>query len=163
MPCHHQNKSDPGARRSARRPRLPVRHSDARGVHSASQRAQIVARLIAASQALPAHPDAAVLLLDGALNDMLALWARRARLQEYRGAAALAALDERAPDIAARLRLALQAHNPEARLAHCWALLDALTHPSTTIQRSHNHTRNDTYVLNVHPFRSRKASRFHVS
>jgi hypothetical protein len=43
---------------------------------------------------------------------------------------ALAALDDCAPAIAWRVRLALQAHQPEARLAHCWALLELLTRPT---------------------------------
>lgn len=129
MPNQHQNKHHPRGRHSARRSYQAIRHNRLWGGGPAGERAQVVSRLLAASQALPAQPDAAILLLDGALSDLLDLWAHRERLPERRGAAALAALDAHAPAIAARLRLALQAYNPEARLAHCWALLDALTPP----------------------------------
>ncbi len=101
------------------------------------ERARVVARLIAAEQALSADPNAAALLLDGALSQMLALWAQQARVALPDVRQALAALDACAPAIAGRVRLALQAAAPEARLAHCWALLDLLTawptatHPST--------------------------------
>ena len=113
------------------------------------ERANIVARLAAASQALPDRPDIAALLLDGALNDMLAVWlppaplaARdemRYTMRDARSLAnALDALDQRAPAISARLRLAAQAHDLAARLAHCWALLDLLTtETAPTTSRAH--------------------------
>ena len=95
------------------------------------ERARIVARLAAASRALAERPDEAALLLDGAIGEMLDCWARAAGAlplhQSYDMRLALEALDEQAPAVSARVRLALQAHNPAARLAHCWALLDALT------------------------------------
>lgn len=94
---------------------------------------------------------------------MLDHWARGALPNRARGAEALAALDERAPAIAWRLRLALQAHNPEARLAHCWALLDLLTQPSTTSQHSQHATDYPMYTLNAHQLRPRKDNQFHVS
>ncbi|HZC05241.1 MAG TPA: hypothetical protein VE338_06340 [Ktedonobacterales bacterium] len=115
----------PAARIGACRP--VSRH----GLAKRDERARIVARLAAASQALAEHPDDAALLLDGAIGEMLDCWARAAdALPLHRSCdmrLALEALDERAPAVSARARLALQAHNPAARLAHCWALLDALT------------------------------------
>lgn len=101
-------------------------------------RAQLVASLIAAESALPANPDGAALLLDGALHQFVERWAtpRRQRLPSAREALslpdALQALDAEAPAVAWRLRLALQAHAPEARLVHCWSLLDMLTQPAET-------------------------------
>ncbi len=107
--------------------------------HGEAARARIVARLIAASHALADDPDAAALLLDGALSQMLALFPAAANANRPEG---LDALDAQAPEIACiacRLRLALQSHNPAARLAHCWALLDLLTQSTTTqsTQRAH--------------------------
>ncbi|MDE3228677.1 MAG: hypothetical protein KGO05_02255 [Chloroflexota bacterium] len=87
-----------------------------------------MARLIAAERALPAAPDLAALRLDGALSDLLAICAP--------GAASLEELERRAPALAWRLRLALQAPDVAARLAHCWALLDLLTQPPTHTQTS---------------------------
>lgn len=95
------------------------------------ERARIVARLIAAERVLPADPDRAALLLDGALAQLLDLWASDKRLSLPD---ALGALEVVAPAIAWRVRLALQAHEPSARLAHCWALLDLLT---ATTRRQH--------------------------
>jgi hypothetical protein len=116
-----------------------IRHLQRRHEHEAQcERARIVASLIAASQALAADPDAAVLLLDGALAHLLDLWAQQARLPASDRRQALAALDAQAPALAWRVRLALQAHQPEARLAHCWALLELLT-LSTTTRRQHHH------------------------
>lgn len=140
-----------------------MRHSAVWGLNPARQRAQIAARLIAASRALPMAPDAALLLLDGALNDMLDHWAHRAGLHIGGGADRLAALDERAPAIAGRLRLALQAHHPEARLAHCWALLDLLTRTETTRQRRRRTGEDAMRVQSAYPCLSRKDSQFHVS
>ena len=109
-----------------------IRHLQRRHEHEAQcERARIVANLIAASQALAADPDAAALLLDGALAHLLDLWAQQARLPASDRRQALAALDAQAPALAWRVRLALQAHQPEARLAHCWALLDLLTMSTT--------------------------------
>jgi hypothetical protein len=109
-----------------------IRHLQRRHEHEAQcERARIVASLIAASQALAADPDAAALLLDGALAHLLDLWAQQARLPASDRRQALAALDAQAPALDWRVRLALQAHQPEARLAHCWALLDLLTMSTT--------------------------------
>ncbi|HEX8729748.1 MAG TPA: hypothetical protein VF739_14045 [Ktedonobacterales bacterium] len=99
------------------------------------ERARVVASLLAASRALPSDPDAAALLLDGALAQFLDLWAQQVHLPRADRRQALAALDAQAPAVAWRVRLALQAHLPEARLAHCWALLDLLTIPTTRRNR----------------------------
>jgi hypothetical protein len=133
----------------------------------ASDRARISASLLAASHALVSDPDAAALLLDGALSQMLELWARRAHIHLSDRSQALSALDDRAPAIAWRLRLALQAHHPEARLAHCWAMLDLLTGQTAPheeggarIARSaldHNDYRNDYRMTR------RKGGQSHVS
>lgn len=92
------------------------------------RRVRVVARLIAAERALPAAPDLAALRLDGALGELLAICAP--------GADSLEALERRAPALAWRLRLALQAPDVAARLAHCWALLDLLTLPTTSPTRA---------------------------
>jgi hypothetical protein len=102
---------------------------------SQRERARIVAQLIAASQALVADPDVAALLLDGALAQLLDLWARQAHLPSLDRRHALDALEAQAPAAAWRVRLALQAQQPKARLAHCWALLDLLTQLTTTTRR----------------------------
>jgi hypothetical protein len=108
-----------------------VRHSRRDERAARYERARVVASLIAASQALAADPDAAALLLDGALAHLIDLWAQQARLPASDRRQPLAALDAQAPALAWRVRLALQAHQPEARLAHCWALLDLLTMSTT--------------------------------
>jgi hypothetical protein len=109
-----------------------IRHVQRRHKHEAQcERARVVADLLAASQALAADPDAAALLLDGSLAHLLDLWAQQARLPASDRRQALAALDAQAPALAWRVRLALQAHQPEARLAHCWALLDLLSISTT--------------------------------
>lgn len=106
--------------------RMRHHHSHhARARRHEQRRAHIVARLIAAERALPAAPDLAALHLDGILSDLLAISAP--------GAATLEKLERRAPALAWRLRLALQAPDAAARLAHCWALLDLLTQPPTRV------------------------------
>lgn len=94
---------------------------------SQRERARVIARLIAAERALPADPDRAALLLDGALAALLDLWASDQRVSSSVAPDALSALEAAAPAVAWRVRLALQAHEPSARLAHCWALLNLLT------------------------------------
>ena len=90
------------------------------------------------------NPDVAALLLDGVLSQMLALWAQQAHVGPLDPPEALAALDDCAPAIAGRVRLALQAQQPEARLAHCWALLDLFTARPTT---AHTHVMRSSYRL----------------
>lgn len=108
------------------------------------ERERIVARLAAASLALAEQPDIAALLLDGALIDMLNVYAQAASLPAHDApdgrslAQVLEAIDQHAPAISARLRLALQAHDPAARLAHCWALLDLLTTGSARTATTEN-------------------------
>jgi len=131
------------------------------------ERAGVVARLIAAAHALPADPDAAALLLDGALSQMLALWAQQAHVDLPGPRQALAALDDCAPAIAGRLRLALQAQQPEARLAHCWALLELLTTCPTVARpytaRSLHQLSDQITTPNAEPSASRKDGESHVS
>jgi hypothetical protein len=133
----------------------------------ARERARVVARLIAAAQALPANRDVAALLLDGALSQMLAQWAQQARVGPLDLHQALAALDDGAPAIAGRVRLALQAQRPEARLAHCWALLDLLTtwptaaHPGAT--RSSHRMSDQITTRYADPSAARKDGESHVS
>lgn len=137
--------------------RNAAQHASAR-----SKRAQIIAQLIAASQALAAEPDAATLLLDGALSQMLDHWARRARIHLADKRHALNILEEHAPAIAWRLRMALQAQNPEARLAHCWALLDLLTTPTTSTRRDNTPAAHSRHA-NTLPLEGRKDTQSHVS
>ncbi|HEY7975223.1 MAG TPA: hypothetical protein VID72_07765 [Ktedonobacterales bacterium] len=119
------------ARQRARGPLNHFQHASQRDADGgAGVRARVIASLVAASHALSADADAAALLLDGALSQLLDLWASYAHVHLADRRQALAALDDHAPAIAWRVRLALQAHQPEARLAHCWALLELLTRPT---------------------------------
>jgi hypothetical protein len=131
------------------------------------ERARVVARLIAAAQALPADPNAAALLLDGALSQILALWAQQAHVDLPGPRQTLAALDICAPAIAGRVRLALQAQQPEARLAHCWALLDLLTTWPTVARpytaRSPHRLSDQITTRNADPSAARKDGESHVS
>ena len=78
----------------------------------------LLALLVAADEVIECDPDAAALLLDGLLERMLGAWyvARGWRVPA-RGAL-LADLDQRAPELARRVRLALRAPDVAARLAH---------------------------------------------
>ena len=143
-----------------RKRHLQPRHERA----SQRERARIVAQLMAASQAQGADPDAAALLLDGALAHLLDYWARQARLPSLDRRQALDALEAQAPAAAWRVRLALQAQRPEARLEHCWALLDLLT--TTTTINPHSaappaRANPECYHDNLMRFRTNGAS--HVS
>lgn len=133
MPHQHISKACHNAHRHARSAPGAAHHQRPRGgivapAHHADDRERIVAILSAASRVLLTNPDAVALLLDGALSQMLALWAQAAHIRLRDRSQALGLLDAAAPAIAWRLRLALQAHAPEARLGHCWALLELLTH-----------------------------------
>lgn len=79
-----------------------------------------------AQRALPHDPDLAALYLDGALRNLMALACGQVSVHESQHAESLLALDHQRPDIARRLRLALRAPHAEARLAHCWALIELL-------------------------------------
>lgn len=166
----HPSSSRPHARHSLRRaPRIVshhIRRLQPRHEREAQrERARVVAHLIAASQALVADPDAAALLLDGALGQLLDLWARQAHLPSLDRRLALDALEAQAPAVAWRVRLALQAQRPEARLEHCWALLDLITTTTTTIHQHdaapHAQVHPARYHVNPRRFRTNGAS--HVS
>jgi hypothetical protein len=89
-------------------------------------RASVIADFLRAQKALPSDPDLASLYLDGALRGLLALIASPLSEHQFSHAQALHALDHQRPHFARRLRLALRAPHVEARLAHCWALIDLL-------------------------------------
>ena len=95
-------------------------------VSSGASRAPVIADLIRAQRALPYDPDLAALYLDGALRSLLALVASQESGHAPSYVPSLIALDHQRPHIARRLRLALRAPHAEARLAHCWALIELL-------------------------------------
>lgn len=101
------------------------------------------AHLDAAARALPADPDLAALLLDGAFARLLAACAPQAAPGPVSMARALSGLEQSAPPLAMRLRLALRAPNAEARLAHARALLALWDAPERanpqSDQRNNNH------------------------
>lgn len=86
----------------------------------------LLADLQLAQRLLPADPDAAGLLLDGALWRVVALVFARAGLDAPACDSALAELERIAPPVAWRVRLALRAPDARARLIHIWSLLDAV-------------------------------------
>jgi hypothetical protein len=92
-----------------------------------ARRASVIADLMRAQRALLHDPDLAALYLDGALRQLLALVAIQiGGSQAASQALSLRALDHLRPHLARRLRLALRAPHVEARLAHCWALIELL-------------------------------------
>ncbi len=88
--------------------------------------ASVIHDLKRAQRAESYDPDLAALYLDGALRRLMALFAGNPGGDALSAAQSLLALDQERPDIARRMRLALRAPHVEARLAHCWALLDLL-------------------------------------
>lgn len=168
--CHHL-RLGARARHGSRRASRGVPRGVPRGVvhrrlahpSVAGQRARIVAQLIAADHALPNKPDVAALLLDGALSQLLDEWARSAHIRKLDPGAALSVMEADAPAIAWRLRLALQAQAPEARLAHCWALLDLLTPQAATFASSTISATNNAHSRNDHSNAWRKDRQSHVS
>lgn len=82
--------------------------------------------LAAAAQAIEHDPDAAALLLEGLLERMLGAWYVARGWPVPAREALLADLDQRAPELARRVRLALRAPNVSARLAHCRQVLRVL-------------------------------------
>ena len=82
--------------------------------------------LAAAAQAIECDPDAAALLLDGLLERILDVWYAARGWPVPAQEARLADLDERSPELAKRVRLALRAPDVSARLAHCRQLLRVL-------------------------------------
>ena len=94
---------------------------------SPSPNDSIVADLERAQRALRDDPDLAALYLDGALRELLALAACPGGVYPPQPRAALYDLERSRPLLAQRIRLALRAPNVEARLVHCWSLLDLLS------------------------------------
>ncbi len=88
--------------------------------------ASVIDDLKRAERAGPYDPDLAALYLDGALRELVALFVGKLGGDALSDAQSLLALDHQRPDIARPMRLALRAPHVEARLAHCWALLDLL-------------------------------------
>lgn len=74
--------------------------------------------------------DAAGLLLDGVLWRIVALVFARAGLVAPSCDKAIAELERISEPVAWRLRLALRAPHPHARLLHVWALLEAVSSSS---------------------------------
>lgn len=103
---------------------MPI-HQNEPAPHDA-RRAAVIAELVRAQRALPYDPDLAALHLDGALRSLLALVAGQDNSRAPSFAPSLLALDHQRPHLARRLRLALRAPHVEARLAHCWALIELL-------------------------------------
>jgi hypothetical protein len=111
------------AARHARVSRLalvPSRPDDARAVYA------LYARLDAAAALLPADPDAAALVLEGALHELIVHWYARQGLRPPAPERLLADLAERDELLALRLRLALRAPDVAARLGHLRALIRLL-------------------------------------
>lgn len=122
----------PASRR--RRMLSSLRHRRLRGLHAEqSDRERVVAKLLLAERRLSVDAFGASLLLDGVLADLLACWASSAGIAPADSIAALDAMDVVAPVVAARVRLALQAHDAAARLAHYWIVLDLLTDSTTAV------------------------------
>lgn len=132
-------------------------------VSDASQRAHIVARLIAAERALPEAPDLAALRLDGVIRDLLHHSEPAAADAPNDDIAALQRLAERAPAVAWRLRLALQASSVAAKLAHCWALLELLTNQNTRTRTAIHAPRHGAPNRNNEQRHARKDNTRHVS
>ncbi|MGH2484873.1 MAG: hypothetical protein ACRDHE_02570 [Ktedonobacterales bacterium] len=86
----------------------------------------LLADLRLAQRFLRDDPDAAGLLLDGVLWRIVALVFARAGLAPPSCDKALPELEHISPPVAWRLRLALRAPHPHARLVHARALLDAI-------------------------------------
>lgn len=92
-----------------------------------------------AAALLAADPDAAAMVLDGALARLARAWYAAAGIAMPEPARLLNDLERRAAPFAWRLRLALRAPDARARLVHARHLLAVLaglpattTHPSTT-------------------------------
>ena len=162
MHCHHRShrfshQRPSPMRRESRRPSRSGRKA-APVVSAASQRALIVARLIAAERALQEAPDLAALRLEGILRDILHHWSLNAADAPGDDIAVFQRLEERAPAVAWRLRLALQAPSVAAKLAHCWALLELLTNSNTTTR-----TAIHASIHNSEQRQTRKDNTRHVS
>lgn len=86
----------------------------------------LACRLAEAAALLEAQPDDAALLLDGLLAVIVDAWLRERRLVPGDAADALRLIERDEPLFGMRLRLALRAPDPGARLEHCAALLALL-------------------------------------
>src|SRR5258707_23072 len=101
-------------------------HSDreARGVARALEGRVKLASVLKCGGALRERDgDGGALLLDGVLRAIAAEWSREKARPEPGVHALLAELQQAAPPLAGRLRLALRAPHAQARLFHTWALL----------------------------------------
>jgi hypothetical protein len=83
-------------------------------------------RLAVAAERIERDPDAAALLLDGYLYAMLRAWYEEHGWPVPANDKLLDDLDQQAPDLARRVRLALRAPDVAARLGHCRQLLALL-------------------------------------
>lgn len=88
-------------------------------------RAHVISDLARAQHALLEDPDLAALYVDGALQRIAAVIACHASEPGAQGQF-LRELDRARPLLAMRFRLALRAPDVAAKLAHCWALIEAL-------------------------------------
>lgn len=87
------------------------------------QRYALIMALEEAEALIERNPDAAALLLDGLLNRILDQWLAQRHLERPEPAEMLAQIEQSAPPLAWRLRLALHAPDARARLIHCWELV----------------------------------------
>lgn len=92
-------------------------------------------RLCRAEVALDADPDLAALILDGVLGELVAILAG----PEANGSEALGEIERGAPLVAMRLRLALRAPSPRARLDHCRALCEILAPAESSVSLAEQH------------------------
>lgn len=97
----------------------------------------VVADALRAESLLASDPDAAALALDGAMRALLDQIADIAPDAHLAPEALLQRLDEFAPDVARRFRLALRAPHVEARIAHLWALIDLVSGRAVPIAAAH--------------------------
>lgn len=101
-------------------------HSAARAAranaHASNRGWRVRALLDEAADVLPEDPDAAALLLDGALWRIVALWYRHRGERVPAPRAALADLAARGGAFGWHVRLALRAPDARARLEHCRVL-----------------------------------------
>jgi hypothetical protein len=89
-------------------------------------RARFAHELVAAAEAIERDPDAAAFALDGMPWRMLCAWYVAGGWPPLVAGELLRDLEGRAPELAWRVRLALRAPDPAARLAHARLVLKAL-------------------------------------
>jgi hypothetical protein len=103
------------------------RRSDGDERDDAPVQAAVAARLRAAARLLEDDPDAAALLLDGLLHQIVEMWCEHVGPQVPALALQPALVERYDQPFGWRLRLALRAPDASARLIHCaalYALLD---------------------------------------